>query len=66
MNLLKIFCVKWAGGIRRTKRKKAVNTQLQLDFFEQRIYNLLLQGDFSIEGDRKQGRYCVNRRCIPV
>ncbi len=36
-------------GHTRTKRKKPVNTQLQLDFFEQRIYNLLLQGDFSIE-----------------
>jgi len=33
----------------QTKSKKAVNINLQLDFFEQRIYNLLLQGDFNIE-----------------
>lgn len=39
----------YGWGRTRTKHEKDVNKNLQLDFFEQRIYNLLLQGDFAIE-----------------
>jgi len=37
----------WGNHKKRDKKEKKIN--FQLDFFEQRIYNLLLQGDFSIE-----------------
>ncbi len=39
----------YGWGKTRTKRKRDVKLNIQLDFFEQQIYNLLLQGDLSIE-----------------
>jgi DNA processing protein len=37
----------WGNVVKKQRNNKKIN--LQLDFFEQRLYNLLLQGDLSIE-----------------
>jgi len=47
----------YGWGKTRTKRKRDVKLNIQLDFFEQQLYNLLLQGDLSIEEIENKGDF---------